>query len=152
YQANGLNSSHVVALFSGTGASAVPVVGGSVTVPAGTAGTYKDGYRFAPLAAPVTLPPGNYAVVVYQLNGGSSSDGYGQGATGFIGGGDVADTGNTYNFDSTTYPVFPYGTQGAGNLATCSFTYSPLFLSSDTAPIALAPGSFNADAVVEASV
>jgi hypothetical protein len=149
YQGNGLNASHVVALFTNNGAASSPIAGGSVTVPAGTAATLKSGFRFAPLTAPVTLPAGNYAVIAYQMNGGGGSDGYAEANnTGFIGDGKVSDAGGTFNFDTAGFPTYPYQ-NGAGNLASSSFTYMPILSASDVAPIALTPGSYNQDAVVE---
>lgn len=148
YQANGLNASHVVALFNGT----TPVTGGSVTVPLGTVAPLQDGFRFWPLAAPVTLPAGTYTVVVYQMNGqNNNSDPYGQGATGFIGDGKVSDTGTVYDFESATYPTAVTQNASTENLASCSFTYLPILSASDYAPIALTYGSYNQDGVVEAS-
>ena len=149
YQGNGLNASHVVALFTNSGAASSLITGGSVTVPAGTAATLKNGFRFAPLTAPVTLPAGNYAVIAYQMNGGGGSDGYAEANnTGFIGDGKVSDAGGTFNFDTAGFPTYPYQ-NGAGNLASSSFTYLPILTASDIAPIALTPGSYNQDAVVE---
>src|SRR5581483_5828493 len=76
YHGDGLNASHVVALFSGTGSGSTPVAGGSVTVPSGTTAPLTNGFRMAPLAAPITLAAGNYSVIAYQMNGGGGSDGY----------------------------------------------------------------------------
>lgn len=147
YQGNGLDASHVVALFNGT----TPVTGGSVTVPQGTVAPLQDGFRFWPLAAPVTLPAGSYTVVVYQLNGqNNNNDPYGQGTTGFIADARVKDTGTVYDFESAIYPTAVTQNSGAENLASCSFTYAPVLASTDYVPITLASGSYNADAVVEA--
>jgi lysophospholipase L1-like esterase len=70
--ADGLAASHVVTLFAldaaGAGATATPVTGGSVTVPPGTTAELEGGFRFAPLATPLTLTAGDYAVVAYGLN------------------------------------------------------------------------------------
>src|SRR4051794_15910024 len=49
YQGNGLISSHTVTLFSDSGAVHTTVSGGSISVPAGTAGALKNGFRFAAL-------------------------------------------------------------------------------------------------------
>jgi lysophospholipase L1-like esterase len=109
--ANGLTAPHAVTLFSldkvGVGSKATPVVGGSVTVPAGTAATLESGYRYAALAAPVTLAAGNYAVVAYGL---SADDLPGDG-----GGLPLPATGITdanfdpYEFVSAASPAFPTG-------------------------------------------
>jgi hypothetical protein len=150
YAGNGLNTSHVVALFNGDANGATLVAGGSVTVPTGTVAPLKDGFRFWPLPAPVTLAAGTYSVIVYQMNGGGGSDGYGQGATGFIGDGKLSNIGTTYNFETGAPPTFPYESS-AGNLACCSFTYLPVLSAADYAPITLAPGSYNKDGIVEAA-
>jgi hypothetical protein len=151
YQGNGLNGSHVVTLFSDSGATHTPVSGGSITVPAGTGTTLKDGFRFAPLPSPVTLPAGNYSVIVYQMNGGANSDGYAEANnTGFIGDGKVSSSGfTTFDFSGATSPTYPGASSTGGDLASASFTYAPILSASDYAPIAFTPGSFNRDAVVE---
>jgi lysophospholipase L1-like esterase len=70
--ADGLKAAHTVTLFaldeSGAGAQGTPVLGGTVTVPAGTAADLEAGFRFAALPAPLTLAAGKYAVVAYGLN------------------------------------------------------------------------------------
>ena len=149
YQGNGLNAAHIVALFSGSGSGSTPVAGGSVTVPSGTTAPLTNGFRMTPLAAPVTLAAGNYSVIVYQMNGGGGSDGYAEANnTGFIGDGNVSYIAGTFNFDSASYPTYPYE-NSAGNLASCSFTYLPILAATDYAPITLTPGSYNEDAIVE---
>ncbi len=109
--ANGLAAAHAVTLFSldkvGAGAKATPVAGGSVTVPAGTTAALEAGYRFAPLAAPVMLAAGAYAVVAYGLNA-DDLPGDGGGlplpATG------VADAVfDAYEFVAAASPAFPSG-------------------------------------------
>lgn len=151
YQGNGLNASHIVALFSGTGAGSTPVTGGSVTVPSGTAAPLTNGFRMAALAAPVALPAGDYSVIVYQMNGGGGSDGYAEANnTRFIGDGNVSDGGTTFNFDTATFPTYPYQ-NSAGGLASASFIYSPILATTDYAPITLAASSFTRDMIVEAT-
>ncbi|HVJ21926.1 MAG TPA: GDSL-type esterase/lipase family protein [Polyangiaceae bacterium] len=109
--ADGLAASHVVTLFSldqaGAGATATPIAGGSVTVPAGTAAELEAGFRFEPLAAPVTLAAGTYAVIAYGL---SADDLPGDGgglplpATG------VSDAQfDPYEFVDAASPAFPSG-------------------------------------------
>ncbi len=70
--ADGLSVAHAVTLFSldkiGAGAKGTPVPGGSITVAAGTVAPLDTGFRYAPLAAPIELAPGNYAVVAYGMN------------------------------------------------------------------------------------
>lgn len=150
YQGNGLNASHTVALFSGSGSSSQPVPGGVVTVPAGTAAPLKDGYRFVALSTPVPLAAGNYAVIVYQMNGGSGSDGYAENNnTGFVGDAKVSNTGTTFNFETASYPTFPYESTSSGNLACASFTYLPVLAASDYAPVTLTSASYNADGIIE---
>jgi hypothetical protein len=72
FNSAGLQSSHTVTLFSldhlGSGATATPISGGSVTVPGGTGGTLIGGFRYAALDAPIYLPAGDYAVIAYALN------------------------------------------------------------------------------------
>lgn len=114
--ADGLKATHSVTLFSvdklGTGAKGTPVAGGSVTVPAGTAGMLEGGFRYAALPAPLILQPGNYAVIAYGLNQ-DDLPGDGGGlplpATG------VADAQfDPYEFVSAASPAYPSG--GDGNL------------------------------------
>jgi lysophospholipase L1-like esterase len=70
---NGLARPHVLTLFAldrlGPGAAATPLEGGSLTVPAGKAAKLEAGFRFVPLAAPLSLAPGNYALVAHGMNG-----------------------------------------------------------------------------------
>jgi len=108
---DGLASSHTVTLFSldQTGASAVatPVPGGATTVPAGTVAPLRDGFRYAPLAAPLPLPLGAYAVVTYGLN---AQDPYGLGgnipvATTGI----VSDPFDPYEWIAAPSPTYPLG-------------------------------------------
>jgi lysophospholipase L1-like esterase len=109
--ADGLKAAHTVTLFSldqiGAGAKATAVPGGSVSVPAGTAAMLEAGHRFAPLPAPVTLAPGNYAVIAYGLNA-DDLPGDGGGlplpATGV---GDAQF--DAYEFVSAASPAFPSG-------------------------------------------
>ncbi|HVY30279.1 MAG TPA: SGNH/GDSL hydrolase family protein [Polyangiaceae bacterium] len=108
---DGLKAAHAVTLFSvdklGTGANATPVAGGSVTVPAGKAAALEGGFRYAALPAPVTLQPGNYAIVAYGL---SADDLPGDG-----GGLPLPITGVTdghfdpYEFVSAASPAYPSG-------------------------------------------
>jgi len=122
YQGNGLAAAHDVTLFTNQTALA------SVNVPAGTAAPLGNGFRFAPLATPLTLPAGNYSIIVYQMNGGSTSDPYCEGnVSGFNAGGNVSDAGySPYVFDGNGTPEYPTG--GAlENFAVCSFTYTNVF-------------------------
>jgi lysophospholipase L1-like esterase len=122
--ANGLVAAHAVTLFSldkvGAGAKGTPVAGGSVTVPAGTTAALEAGYRFAPLAAPVTLAAGTYAVVAYGLNA-DDLPGDGGGLPLPVTG--VADANfDAYEFIATASPAFPSG--GDQNThANASFRY-----------------------------
>ncbi len=80
HQGDGLARAHTVTLFkldkAGLGALATPVVGGSVSVPQGTSAPLEAGFRFAPLAQPILLEKGLYAVVAYGLD---AADPYGDG-------------------------------------------------------------------------
>jgi lysophospholipase L1-like esterase len=114
--ADGLKAAHTVTLFSvdkiGAGAKGTPVAGGSVTVPAGTAGMLEGGFRYAALPAPVTLQPGNYAVVVYGLN---QDDLPGDGGGVPLPATGVADAQfDPFEFVSAASPAYPGG--GDGNL------------------------------------
>lgn len=127
YQANGLNASHTVTLFSRVGGNATAVDGGSITVPAGTEAPLGNGFRFATLPEPVTLPAGDYSIIAYGMNGGSSSDGYAeQNASGFNSDDSLADSGySPYEFVTSGSPAFPSG--GASvNFACATFTYAAL--------------------------
>ena len=124
YQGNGLAAAHDVTLF----ANQSPLA--SVTVPAGTDAPLGNGFRFAPLATPITLAAGDYSIIVYQMNGDTTSDPYCEdNASGFNAGGNVTDAGySPYVFDGNGSPEYPAG--GANeNFAVCSFTYSNLLSS-----------------------
>lgn len=125
YQGNGLNASHTVTLFNRVGGISTPVPGGSVTVPSGTAASMANGFRFASLAAPVTLAAGDYSIIAYGMNGNSTSDGYAEGnVSGFNASPYVTDSGySPYEFTTSASPAFPSG--GANvNFACASFDYS----------------------------
>jgi autotransporter-associated beta strand protein len=63
---SGLGSAHTVALWNAAGTLIA-----SVTVPAGTAGQYLNGYWYAALASPVTLTPNTgYTLAASQVSGG----------------------------------------------------------------------------------
>jgi lysophospholipase L1-like esterase len=132
YAGNGLASAHTVSLFVQVGAVYAPVTGGSVEVPAGTNAWLVDSYRFAPLPSPVALPPGRYAVIAYQMNGGANSDPYSDltgSNNGFNGGTHLFNGGSLYEFTTSGSPSFP-GTGGgntgttAGNFGCASLIYS----------------------------
>jgi hypothetical protein len=123
-QANGLARSHAVTLFRldklGAGAVATPVEGGSVLVPAGSDAVLDNGFRFAPLAAPLALSRGFYAVVAYGLD---QDDPYGDG-----GNVPLSDTGvraanfDVYQVTDQASPAFPTGGDGNDHSA-ASFRY-----------------------------
>jgi len=122
YAGDGLASAHTVSLFVQLGTAYVPVPGGSVVVPAGTNAWLLDAYRFAPLAVPVALPPGNYAVIAYQMNGGTNSDAYSDitgTENGFNGGTQIFNGGSIYEFTTNGSPSFP-GTGGGNNGTTAN--------------------------------
>jgi len=133
YQADGLNASHTVTLFSRVNGTATAVTGGSVTVPAGTVAPLGNGFRFAALDEPITLPAGDYSIIAYGMNGGTSSDGYAeQNASGFNGNDSLADSGySPYEFVTTGSPAFPSG--GASvNFGCATFDY--VSVSTNTTP------------------
>lgn len=124
---NGLVNPHTVSLFtinSGAGAAnANTALFGSATVnvPAGTAAPLDSGFRFAPLATPTFLAPGNYSVVAFGTNV-TGGDPYGDGG-GFPTGGNVSDIRfDPYQFTSATPPPYPNGGD-TGNHSSASFRY-----------------------------
>lgn len=120
YLADGLNAEHTVTLFAYANGQYVPISGGSITVPAGTAADLTNGYRFAPLPKPIAVPPGQYAVVAYQMNGtANGNDGYNDSngsINRFFGNGYLTDGPAAYEFTTNASPSFP-GT-GGGNSGT----------------------------------
>ncbi len=132
--ADGLTEAHTVTLFSlpalglNPGAGAVPVQGGSVSVPAGTVAALDSGFRFADLASQIELEPGKYAVVAYGMN--SAGDGYGDGGGVPYTGSGISDGGySPYELSSALSPAFPNSGDQLGH-ATASFRASsslPLF-------------------------
>ena len=125
YQGDGLNASHAVTLFQKIGGTYTPVTGGSVTVPSGTAAPLGAGFRFAPLATPLKLLPGDYSVIAYQMNGNSGSDPYAENNfSSFTTGNNVVDAGfSPYEFTSSGSPAYP--SSGANTLfGASSFTYT----------------------------
>jgi len=117
WQGDGLASSHMVTLFSNQTAIA------SVAVPAGTAAPLNDGFRFAPLATPVFLAAGQYAVVAYQMN---ASDPYGDYnnslPSDFNTGASVTRGGGIYDFVTST-TAYPTQNGGGYNFISASFAY-----------------------------
>ena len=102
-----LLDSHPVTLFSintpGPGATATPLAGGSVTIPAGLSDPSQ--FVYEPLANPLFLPAGNYAVIAYGTN--TARDGYGDGG-GLPAGPNVTHGGfDPYQFTSAGSPAFP---------------------------------------------
>jgi len=109
--ADGLVSPHAVTLFSldktGAGGKGTPVPGGSVTVPAGMVGEFDSGFRFAPLASPLTLQAGNYAVIAYGLN---ANDEFGEGGNVPLASSGVSHANyDPFQFVSTASPAYPSG-------------------------------------------
>ena len=132
YGGNGLNASHTVTLYANNSGTYSPVPGGSVVVPAGTAPLLSNGYRFQPLAAPIVLAPGLYAIVAFQMNGGPYNDPYSDPSgtnNGFTGVSGLVNTGSIYQFTSDPGPGFPStggGATSAGVIFGCaSFLYAP---------------------------
>jgi lysophospholipase L1-like esterase len=122
--ADGLVAPHVVSLFAldklGDGAMGSPIAGGSVTVPAGMAAPFEQGFRFAPLAAPLTLIQGKYAVIAYGMN---VNDDYGEGGNVPLSSSGIRH-GNysSWQFVDVASPAFPTG-GNAGTFACASFRY-----------------------------
>ena len=138
YAGNGLKAAHTVTLFASAGGTYMPISGGTVTVPAGTNAPLTSGYRFVQLPAPVSLPPATYAVIAYQMNGGTNSDPYSDASgsnNGFNGSAYVQDSVSVYEFTTNASPSFP-GTGGGNsgtptqNFGCASFIYSLVATSS----------------------
>ena len=130
---NGLKAPHTVSIFVNNGGTYSPLPGGSVTVPAGTNAMLVNGYRYQPLPSPVVLAPGFYAIVAFQMNGGTNNDPYSDNAASnneFIGITGFVNTGSVYQFSSDPGPNFPSAggsANSAGVIFGCaSFTYTPL--------------------------
>jgi hypothetical protein len=129
YNNDGLDNSHDVTLFtinSGVGAqnsSVTAIAGGSTTVLSGTTETLQDGFRFASLASPIFLAPGNYAIMGYGFNANNAfGDPYGDGG-GLPTGPNVSDLNfDPYEFTTATSPAYP--TDGdQNNHSSVSFLY-----------------------------
>ena len=108
---DGLAAAHTVTLFSlskvGSGAIATPITGGSVTVPAGEVATLESGFRFAPLANPIDLVTGSYAVVAYGMD---ANDPYGDGGNISSSKTGIAHAGfDPYEFTAAASPNFKRG-------------------------------------------
>lgn len=123
---DGLLDSHTVTFFTinsgagGANANVTPITGASVTVPAGTAAPLTSGFRFANLAAPIFLAPGNYSVIAYGMN--STTDRYGDNG-GLPTGGNVSDIRfDPYQFTANTSPAYP-NAGDTGNHSSASFLY-----------------------------
>ncbi|PWU10033.1 MAG: hypothetical protein C5B50_26210 [Verrucomicrobia bacterium] len=142
YLGQGLASPHAVTLFSDSGNSHTPLA--SVTVPVGTSVSLKNGFRYVALNSPLTLPPGNYSVIAYQLNGlgavgaPQNSDPYADAGSETS---SVSVNVNAFTiYEFTTNPSPAYPTPGAGSnasdLGSASFTYVDPAASSLTSPVA----------------
>ncbi len=120
WQGDGLAASHVVTLFH----NQTPLA--SVTVPAGTAATLLQGFRFQPLTTPIYLPAGHYGVVAYQMNGGNAgNDPYGENnAAGFNGSANLSPADGVFQFTTTGSPLYPNQVAGGYDFAAASFTYT----------------------------
>jgi lysophospholipase L1-like esterase len=122
--ADGLVAPHVVTLFAvdklGAGAMGTPIAGGSVMVPAGMAAPFAQGFRFAPLAVPVTLTQGNYAVIAYGMN---VNDDYGEGGNVPLYSSGIRHANfSPWQFVDAASPAFP-SSGNAGTFACASFRY-----------------------------
>lgn len=133
YGADGLIASHLVGIYSVTNGVSTPVANASVTVPSGTAATLINGYRYQSLPTPVILGPGNYYVIVFQMNGYiNHSDPYtdnnapANSNNGFNGLTGVTDTGCVFEFNVNQGPAFPI--QGSVPLSSTNDFGSASFL------------------------
>lgn len=121
---DGLSRDHAVALFAltaaGSDAEATLVPGGQAVAGAGNDVPIEREFRIAPLAAPILLARGFYAVVAYDF---SSEEPYGLGATVPDGTRGVRDVGFA-PFETSTEPSPSYPRAGDANTrATASFRY-----------------------------
>ena len=138
---DGLLSSHTVTLFSDVGSTHTPLA--SVVVPSGTTAPLKNGFRYAALATNLSLPPGNYSVIAYQLNG-LGAPGSPQLSDPYTDAGSETPSANVinlgytvYNFTNTASPSYPSGGGScACDLGSASFTYVDPAASTLTSPVA----------------
>ena len=143
FQGAPLNSSHTVILFSNQTEIA------SVTVPAGSSAQLINGFRFSPLPSPITLAPGTYSVVAYQLGSGDGQDHYGDPnagfqhpTTGFNGTFNIQHVQTIYEFGFKTNG-FPAGGTAGQNLASASLLFTdpnPLIIAYTADPIMTSRG------------
>ena len=141
----GLAAPHTVTVFGDVGTNHTPLV--SLVVAAGFNNTYKNGFRFARLPTPLTLPPGNYSVIAYQMNGNGAvgspqfSDPYADAGSETSSPSLAANAFTIYQFTTNASPAYPdsngsgYGTS-AGDLGSASFTYIDFAASVLTFPVA----------------
>jgi hypothetical protein len=144
FQGAPLNSSHTVILFSNQTKIA------SVTVPAGSSAQLINGFRFSPLPSPITLAPGTYSVVAYQLGSGDGQDHYGDPnagfqhpTTGFNGTFNIQHVQTIYEFGFKTNG-FPAGGTAGLNLASASLIFidpNPLIIAYTADPIMTSRGA-----------
>ncbi len=129
----GLVASHPVSLFTNNNGVFTQLPGASLTVPAGASAPLIGSFRYEYLPNPVTLTPGNYGIVVFQMDGfNNSSDpySYDDGTNNlFVGfpGFTNEDTIYEFNYNPTTNFPSPGGSVGYydGNWASASFLYTP---------------------------
>jgi hypothetical protein len=107
---DGLSRAHAVALLAldGEGASASAVATLAVAeVGAGDDVALEDGFRFAPLAAPVRLERGFYAVIAYDF---SSEEPFADGGSSPDPASGIRDTGFTpFELTTAASPAYPRG-------------------------------------------
>ena len=126
---DGLVNAHKVAIYSldKTGAGATPTLLGAVTVSAGTGALLDAGFRFAALTQPLTLAPGNYAVIGFgfDIQGGIVGDPYGDGGMIPDPASGIANVYDPYQFVDNQDPATAFPTGGSGsNFAVTSFHYT----------------------------
>jgi uncharacterized repeat protein (TIGR03803 family) len=148
----GLVAPHLVSIFTNNNGVFTQLPGASLTVPAGPNTLLTNGYRFAFLPAPITLTPGNYGIVAFNMNGfANGSDPYSDsdgsnnffvGFPGFADAGGIAD----FNYNPTTgfpSPGAPVNFSSE-NTGSASFLYNagPYAVEAVQTPVISAPYVF----------
>jgi len=103
----------------------VPASGGSTTIPAGTNAQLIDKFRFKTLRNPLSLPPTNYVIVAYQLDGEGANGLYSfQNWTNnwFNGDSCASSSSSVFQLTGLGSPDYPTGT-GSENFGSTPFIY-----------------------------
>ena len=110
YGGGGLVQNHVVSVMTNNeDGTYTAIQGGTVVVPAGTNTVLSNAYRYQPLPAPLTLGPGNYGVVAFNMTGWPGSDAYSDGYetnNGFIGTPGLTNVSTIFEFLAHSFQLF----------------------------------------------